>query len=593
MNTIEYCLYLALSSAGILTLVLFFLHSKYREKSMLYWAFNGILTMVGFVILLVTIEDFSQGIVNPGYILSTLPTTFFIIKGMSLFIGKRMPKNWIIIMMLCALWIFIGLPFQFGDLLLYLPASTYLASVYVYVGIIFLRFRETKNVGTTITGITFLIYSILAFGYPFLSQLARFIPQGLLFHAILTIAHGVGLLLIYFERFMTQLKKNEESLIEAKKTAEMANQAKSDFLANMSDALFLVDSEGKIKAENLAAKSLFEYDEIELLGKPIEILFDYASFKDSNISEKWKENVLNPETIQNLEMVVDSKSGKKIPVLLSKTKLVDSDGELQAYAYIFCDQTDRNRAEENLQLLQKLTETDNLKTNIITWAAHELKTPLTPILGIAELLYNSKKNENLDQVKFDLEDFEVLLRSTERLVKIVDNFLDVGRMQDGNFPLRCEISDLGPIIQDAIKIVEFQASRKGIKVNAEITPVKVNIDRERLEQVIINLLSNAIKYSPENTKIFVTLNSIKEGEKNQALFTVIDQGFGFTKDEIETAFLPFAKVYTQQDQKKFIAGTGLGLYISKNIVESHGGTIQIHSNGINRGTTVKVFLPLE
>ncbi|OLS12024.1 MAG: PAS/PAC sensor signal transduction histidine kinase [Promethearchaeota archaeon CR_4] len=591
MNEIEFSLYFTVASLGILTLVLFFLYNQYKEKSMLFWAYNGLLNVVGIAILLVTIEDFSLGIINPGFFLSYLPATLLILKGTSLYIGKKMRNTWIFIMIICATWTVLGLSLQFDDLIVYLPASIYLALIDIYTGINFVRYRETKGVGPTITGICFLCYAVFMFGYPFLSDAVSFIPQALLLLAIVTITLVIGFLLVYFERFVTKLEKNEESLLKAKKTAEMANQAKSEFLIHMSDALFLVDPDGKIGAVNPAANILFEFNEIELLGKQIDILFNQASFKDNNSPEKWKEIILKPEKIQDLEISVYSKGGKKIPVSLSKTKMLDPDENLQAFVYIFCDLTDKNRAEENLQLLQKLTETDHLKSNIITWAAHELKTPLTPILGMAELLYKSKKDEKSAQIKFELEDFEILLRNTERLLKIVENFLDVGRLQDGNFQLRYESCDLGVIIQNAIKAVDYQASRKNIKVIPEIFPLKSNFDQERIEQVFINLLSNAIKYSPENTKVYVKLDQIKENEKKVALITVIDQGFGFTSVELEKAFLPFAKVHTQQDQKKFIAGPGLGLYISKNIVESHGGTIHIYSDGANRGTTVKILLP--
>ncbi len=593
MNLIEYSLYVIIVGVLFLTVVLFFLYSQYHEKSMLYWAVNGILTTVCFIILLYSNEDFSRGVVNPDYLLTSLSTTIFSLQGLALYTKKKMRRTWIVAMILCAIWTLIGLSLPVENMFVYIPGSVYLTVAYAYTGIGFLRVRTIKRVGNYISGICFLLYATQAFEYPFLSTSVSFIPVGVFILNVITLALVVGILLVYFENLVTKLRENEISLVNAKNSAEIANQAKDQFLANMSDALLLVGPDGKITGLNRAADILFEYDETQLLGIPIELLLEQGSLKDDVLSIKWKELVLRSEIIQDHEVDVLSNSGKKIPTALTKTRLIDSYGKLQAYIYIFADQTDKKQAEENRHLLEKLTETDNLKDNIITWAAHELKTPLTPILAIAELLVKSKQMELRTPMRFDMEDLEILLRNAERLLKIVENFLDVGRLQHGTFPLNLAVTDIDPLIQDAIKIVELQASRKHIRFDVRTSSLQLKIDRERIEQVIINILANAIKYSPENSTVDIKIDQAEENEKKFALLTVHDQGFGFTKEELQNAFLPFAKVYTLQEQKKFLSGTGLGLFISKSLVEAHGGKIQIQSEGVNQGTTVKVFLPLE
>ncbi len=591
MALIENALFIAITCYGTLSLVLFFLYSKYREFSMLVWAVNAIFSIVGYIIDLSSAETLSQGLVNPFFFLVTLPSTLTSIKGMTLYLGKRMQKFWFILTPFLILWLLIGLAFEWNFYVIAAPMSMYFGLVHAYIGINFLWSREEKDMGAIVTGISFFGFAYITFSYPFSSITPDYVSGGILLLSILCITLSVGLLLIYFEKNINLLKHSEKALLEEKIAAEMANQTRSEFLAIMSDALLIVDLEGKIKAGNLAAYTLFAYTETELIGKPIEFLIDQASFKN-RLPDFSRETFLKREIIQDFEIVINSNSGKQIPVSLSKKRQFDLERNQHVNYYIFCDLTDKKRAEENLQLLKKLDDANQLKTKIITWAAHELKTPLTPILGYVELLYKSKKNEKENLGDFNIEECEILLRSTQRFTKIVDNFLDVGRLQDGNFPIRRENVVLNHIIQDAVKTVELQASQKKIQVKTEIAPVTANIDKERMEHVIINLLSNALKYSPENTTIAIWVDQIKRGEENFARITITDQGFGFTPDEIEHAFLPFGKVYTTQDQKKFIAGSGLGLYICKNIVDSHGGSIQIHSDGINKGTQVELMVPI-
>ncbi len=591
MALIENAIFIAIACLTTLSIVLFFLYTKYRELSMLVWAVNATFSIAGYIIDLNSVETLSQGIVNPFFFVVTLPSTLTIIKGMTLYLGKKMQKFWFIITPFLIAWLIIGVLLPGDDTLLYALISLDYVIVYTYVGINFLRSRGEKDVGTIITGTSCIGFAFITFMFPFSAVTPDYVANNTLILSVLTITISVGLLLIYFEKNMSLLIKNEKDLLQAKKAAEAANDAKSEFLSLMSDALLIVDLEGKIITGNLAAYTLFQYTETDLIGKPIQFLIDPASFK-SDLPDFSKENLLKRESIQDIETVANSKSGKKIPVSLSKKKLFDQERNRQLNIYIFCDRTDKMRAKENLRLLEKLNETNELKTKIITWAAHELKTPLTPIVGYVDLLYNSVKNKKENLGDFNLEDCEILLQSTQRLAKIVDNFLDVGRLQDGNYLLRREKVDLNRLILDAMKIIQFQASQKKIEVKTENLPVIANIDKGRMEHVILNLLSNAVKYSPENTKIAIKIDQIKDGDKDVARITVTDQGFGFTPEEIEHAFLPFAKVYTIQDQKKFITGTGLGLYISQNIVESHGGTIQIHSDGINKGTQAVVTFPI-
>ncbi|OLS12280.1 MAG: sensory transduction histidine kinase [Promethearchaeota archaeon CR_4] len=244
--------------------------------------------------------------------------------------------------------------------------------------------------------------------------------------------------------------------------------------------------------------------------------------------------------------------------------------------------------------LEKTIQISELKSNLITQAAHELKTPLTSIFGWTELLYNAKKQGKSLDATFELEDFERILRNSERLDNIINDFLDMRRIESGKIELVRLKANLSEILEKTIEVVNYLAIQKGITFTLGTIPsVDLSVDLRRIEQVFINLLSNAIKYSPENTRVTIKTNIVELNARKMFQVQVIDEGYGFTTEELTDATTPFGKAYTRQKQKRAIQGTGLGLYISRHIIELHGGTLEIQSDGANRGTQVEIRLPLD
>ncbi|OLS12291.1 MAG: PAS/PAC sensor signal transduction histidine kinase [Promethearchaeota archaeon CR_4] len=226
--------------------------------------------------------------------------------------------------------------------------------------------------------------------------------------------------------------------------------------------------------------------------------------------------------------------------------------------------------------------------------AHELKTPLTSILGWAELLYNAKKQgDNLDAF-FKLEDLLSIFRNAERLNILISEFLDMGRFEHGMFEIVKVQANFSNILENALKAVDNLAAEKAIRITIDAVPfVNLCVDRRRMEQVIIHLLTNAIKYSPEKTRVTIKANIEEHNAHKMLRVRVIDEGYGFEIEELSNATTPFAKAYTRQQQKRVVLGSGLGLYISRGIIEQHGGTLEIRSDGANCGTQIEIFLPID
>ena len=237
--------------------------------------------------------------------------------------------------------------------------------------------------------------------------------------------------------------------------------------------------------------------------------------------------------------------------------------------------------EANKNLLysyQKLEEQDAMEKEFINIAAHELRTPSQSIIGYSELLKNlPERNKQYE---------EAILRNAERLFSLVTNMLNVARIESQTMKLNKTVFDLNVKIQNVIKDISQQTNLDSFdKVKIEFIPIeKLDIlaDKEKIFEVFANLVNNAIKFTKQGT---ITINLKREDKTNQAIVTIRDSGPG-----IDSEIIPhlFSKFKTKSEK-----GLGLGLYISKNIVEAHGGRIEAYNNYDPKGATFVVTLPLK
>jgi signal transduction histidine kinase len=247
---------------------------------------------------------------------------------------------------------------------------------------------------------------------------------------------------------------------------------------------------------------------------------------------------------------------------------------------------------------EELKYRDQLKDEFIHVAAHELKTPIQPILGLCELLRDRKT----DIIK-DEEILDVIIRNSKRLMKLAEDILNVAKIESGSFFLKKERFDIGELISEIMndfeeKIVE---NKKNIKLFFELhngnnnNKIIVEADKNRLSQVIFNLLNNAIKFTDEGSITVIVgtkkINNNNNNNSNKVIVSIKDTGTG-----IDSEILP--KLFTKFATKSPIeGGTGLGLFISKSIIEMHGGNIWAFNNDEknkdDRGSTFTFSLPVK
>lgn len=235
---------------------------------------------------------------------------------------------------------------------------------------------------------------------------------------------------------------------------------------------------------------------------------------------------------------------------------------------------------------ERLKEIDRLKDEFVSLASHELRTPMTIIKNYLWMLMH---DPNLQLSQKQTEYLSRAYSSTDRLILLVNDMLNVSRIESGRFTVNFEKTDLIALIQDTIAELEPRGQELGIKLLTQQPPTlkAVKADPQRIKQVLINLIGNSLKFTPEGG----TITTIIEAKENEILIQVTDTGAGMTAEDISKLFQKFGTVGNEFLQKKNTQGTGLGLYITKSIIKLHGGRIWAESAGENKGATFSFTLP--
>jgi PAS domain S-box-containing protein len=238
--------------------------------------------------------------------------------------------------------------------------------------------------------------------------------------------------------------------------------------------------------------------------------------------------------------------------------------------------------------IRKLKELDKIRKDLISGISHELKTPLMAIYGASELLLEIYK----DQIGKDASELVTMIeRGGHRLGELINKLLDISRIEYDKLKLEKKKENLSNIIKEASKDMSYLLKERNVILNLELPEVlNIQLDKLRIEQVITNILSNAIKNSPPQGIIIISLCK----KDNWAEIVFNDMGIGLTEEEKEQLFARFGKIerYGPDFEYIDIRGSGLGLFITKEILTLHGGEIWAQSQGRNKGSTFTVRIPI-
>lgn len=266
-----------------------------------------------------------------------------------------------------------------------------------------------------------------------------------------------------------------------------------------------------------------------------------------------------------------------ITVIEDVTERVAREAELQAQVEARTKALAREKAAR-----EEAEEANRLKDEFLATVSHELRTPLTAILGWSNMLLGGRLNEEMQS-----RALETIHRNAQSQNQLISDLLDVSRIISGKLRLDLRTVELSPIIEAAVEATRPAAEGKGITLNALLNPRAgpINGDADRLQQVIWNLLTNAIKFTPEGGRIVVKSELVN----SQVEITVQDSGIGIRREFLPHVFDRFRQ--GDPGTNRLHGGLGLGLSIVRQLVELHGGTTSVESEGEGRGTTFIVRLP--
>jgi signal transduction histidine kinase/DNA-binding response OmpR family regulator len=245
--------------------------------------------------------------------------------------------------------------------------------------------------------------------------------------------------------------------------------------------------------------------------------------------------------------------------------------------------TDLERSKRELEVLnEKLKELDRLKSDFLNTVSHELRTPLTSIKAFAEILLDQGAEDPETQAEF----LGIINKESDRLTRLINNLLDLSRIEAGKMQWDFQPLNLEEIVRTAAASMRAAAEKKGLDYQVEAEEgLPVQGDADRLIQVIHNLVGNAIKFTPSGGRVRITARRVD----GQAEVAVEDNGMGIDRAYHQVIFEKFGRVDTSETRE--IKGSGLGLSIAHSIVEAHGGTLTVHSE-LNQGSCFEVRLPL-
>lgn len=349
------------------------------------------------------------------------------------------------------------------------------------------------------------------------------------------------------------------------------------------DIIFTVDREGNLLAINTEAEEVLGFPVREMLGK------GYLRFLKPPEREKVADVLtrgMQGEKIRFYEIVLNRPDGK--PVILSITGTRLFEGEISALV-IARDITKERRLERDLQernlLLEeanrRLRELDTLKTELVGIVGHELRSPLTVIYS-----YSTALKDHWERMKEErkLECVDHVLRECNRLNRMVENILDMSRIESERMFLHQQPGDLVALLGDVTREMAMTPGARPVRLNSSAGSLEMVADWDKIKQVMINLLDNAFRFSPEDGRITV---SADEGD-GKVVVRVADEGPGVPGEDRERLFERF----TQRKAEGMERGLGLGLYIVRTFIEAHGGEVWVEDPG-GRGAVFAFSLPID
>ncbi|MHB0954026.1 MAG: ATP-binding protein [Allorhizobium sp.] len=354
-------------------------------------------------------------------------------------------------------------------------------------------------------------------------------------------------------------------------------------LETATDGVVILGADGDIRSMNRAASALFNFDDEETRGKPFVMLFAHESQKAvldylAGLSGHGVASVLN----DGREVIGREASGGFLPLFMTIGKLTSSNG----YCAVIRDITQWKRTEDELRSAKRAAETANThKSDFLARVSHEIRTPLNAIIGFADMMAGERFGP-LGHHRY-AEYANDIVRSGRHVLDIVNDLLDISKIEAGEMDLEFESVGLNEAVSSAVSLVQPQANGQRVIIRTALSQSVPNVvaDLRSIKQIVLNILANAIRFTPSGGQIIVSTAYESNGS---VVLRIRDTGIGMSRTELELAMKPFRQVAPGARGRG--DGTGLGLPLTKAMVDANRATFSIHSTP-NEGTLVEITFP--
>jgi len=395
--------------------------------------------------------------------------------------------------------------------------------------------------------------------------------------------HGLGTLCV-LDRVPRQLTDDQRALLQVlsrqvmtqldlRRMLDLSRRQHADLLHVLNAvpaALIVADSQGDIEFQNDAARDLVGQHG----GDPADVRrFWHHTTVKSRSGEplppaSWPAmRAMSGDTVVGEEFLLELPDGRRLPILLGAAPLRDAQHCVTGAVVGFQD-------------VSALYEVARLKSEFVSTVSHELRTPMTSIRGSLQLVLADEETHLGEDSRALVT---VALNNTGRLIRIINDILDVAKIEAGQMALSLSTTQAAALVHSAVDAVRGMATEKGLTITTDVATSlpAIRVDQDRVVQSLVNLLSNAVKFSATGTVVCISATGTADGG---VCMTVSDQGEGIPPEELARVFEKFHQVGGSHRQ-----GTGLGLSITKGLIEEHGGTIAVTSE-VGTGTTFTIIL---
>ena len=378
--------------------------------------------------------------------------------------------------------------------------------------------------------------------------------------------HQVGTIFLETSDETKKLADNINYLVdELQSQIRLANEEKSKLMTaftSMTEGVLILNAEDKIEFVNQALSDILSEQYGDINGKTL-----MEAFRDVELQKAFLKFKEKHDTV--IEEIALGSSIEPVILSVSISSVHNYPGEDKTM-FVFHDVT-------------RLKKLEKIRVDFVANVTHEIRTPLTAIIGYLETIKAGTIN-NVDETKRFVD---ISLKHAQRLNRLVEDLLVISKVELGELDFRFEEISLCNALDGVIPLIEAKVKFKDITIHNKVpeNDVVIMADRDRLTQILVNVLDNAVKFTPEDGSVFIEAKQ----KDNYAILTITDTGIGIPKEETQRLGERFYRV--DRSRSRDLGGTGLGLSIVKHLMVAHGGRIEIESQ-LGRGTKVSLFFPV-